>query len=207
MLSPLIEGLKQRRSIRRYQNKPVPKELLKLLIEAASYAPSAHNAQPWRFIIITEDENKCNLANAMGEVWLEELRADGIPQRVREAFVRASVERFSNAPALILACLTLEDMEKYPDEQRQNYERDLAGQSVGAAIQNLLLAACAEGLGACWYCAPVFCKTAAKTALGLPDDVDPQALITLGYPNESPQMPPRKSTEEIASAEQWDTLL
>jgi F420 biosynthesis protein FbiB-like protein len=201
-MSSLLDALKQRRSIRHYTDETVPKEILCSLIESASYAPSAHNAQPWRFIVLTEDA-KCSLADAMGEVWLQELKQDGIPQRTREDFVRASAERFSMAPALVIACLTMEDMDIYPDERRQGYERDLAMQSVGAAIQNLLLAAHAAELGACWYCAPVFCKAAAREVLKLPDAVEPQALITLGYPAEQPQMPPRKPLDEIASAEEW----
>jgi coenzyme F420-0:L-glutamate ligase / coenzyme F420-1:gamma-L-glutamate ligase len=196
--------LRQRRSIRHFEEKSVPLEIIWKLLETASFAPSAHNAQPWRFIILTQDEAKCHLADAMGEVWLEELKKDGVPQRTREDFVRASAERFSTAPILVLACLTLEDMDKYPDERRQEFERDLAVQSLAAAVQTLLLAAHDEGLGSCWYCSPVFCKDAVKEALAIPDGVEPQALITIGYPAESPRPPERIIVEDFASLEKWD---
>jgi coenzyme F420-0:L-glutamate ligase / coenzyme F420-1:gamma-L-glutamate ligase len=200
----LSDLLKQRRSIRHFEDKSVPIETIWKLLETASFAPSAHNAQPWRFIILTQDEAKCSLADAMGEVWLDELKRDGVPQRMREDFVRVSAERFSTAPVLVLACLTLEEMDKYPDERRQGFERDLAVQSLAAAVQTLLLAAHKEGLGSCWYCAPIFCKEAAKEALAIPEEVEPQALITIGYSAESPKPPERLPVEDFAYLEKWN---
>ncbi len=91
------------------------------------------------------------------------------------------------APVVILACLTMSDMDKYPDARRGNAERIMAIQSVAAAIQNFLLAAHALGLGAGWMCAPLFAPDEARAALDLPADWEPQALITLGYPAQEPQ--------------------
>lgn len=203
----LMDAIRQRRSVRRYTQQPIDIDVIREILSAATWAPSAHNAQPWQFIVLTEEDSKCDLADAMGEVWLQELETDGIPKTTREDFVRASADRFSTAPLLIIACLTLEDMDTYPDERRKGYERDLAMQSLGAAIQNLLLAAHAKGLGACWYCAPAFCKEAAREALKIPEEIEPQALITLGYPTEQPRAPPRKPIDYIVSAEEWDKPL
>ncbi len=139
----------------------------------------------------------------MAQVWLAELEEDHIPKNMRWATVNRSVERFTSASVLVLACLSLEDMDKYPDEERQSCERDLAVQSLGAAIQNLLLAAHAYSLGACWYCAPIFCKEVVRQALGLPDEVEPQALITLGYPDEAPKMPLRRPIQEYVYSGKW----
>jgi coenzyme F420-0:L-glutamate ligase / coenzyme F420-1:gamma-L-glutamate ligase len=202
-----IDEIKSRRSIRKYNKTLVPRETLRALIETAVYAPSAHNAQPWRFIALTEPEDKEDLANAMGQVWLKELEANQIPQDVRWHTVDRSVSRFSSAPALIVACLSMENMDQYPDAERQRAERDLAVQSLGAAVQTLLLAAHAEGLGACWYCAPSFCKPVVRKALDIPAEVEPQALITVGYPDEKPQAPPRKPLGDYAYAGLWGKLL
>jgi len=139
----------------------------------------------------------------MGQVWMAELERDHIPKNVQWQTVNASVERFANAPVLILACLTMEDMEKYPDSERQGTERDLAVQSLAAAVQTLLLAAHSEGLGACWFCAPIFCKPAVREALGIPVEVEPQALITLGYPAEQPKLPERYPLDAIAFLGKW----
>jgi len=203
----LMDVVRQRRSIRKYTEQTVPVETIRKILEAGTWAPSAHNAQPWQFIVLTEEDSKCDLADAMAEVWLKELEKDGLPKIMREASVRNSADRFSNAPVLILACLSLEDMDAYPDEKRKTNERDLAVQSLGAAIQNLLLVAHDEGLGTCWYCAPIFCKEAVRDTLKIPSEVEPQALITLGYPAEQPNPPVRKPLEYVVSGEEWDKPL
>jgi coenzyme F420-0:L-glutamate ligase/coenzyme F420-1:gamma-L-glutamate ligase len=203
----LMDAVRQRRSIRNYTQQSVPLELIREILQAATWAPSAHNAQPWQFIVLTDEACKFDLADAMAEVWLQELEQDGIPKTMREASVRTSADRFSNAPVLILACLSLEDMDAYPDEKRKGNERELAIQSLGAAIQNLLLATHAKGLGACWYCAPIFCKNAVRKTLKIPEEIDPQALITLGYPTEQPNAPARKPLEYVVSGEEWDKPL
>jgi coenzyme F420-0:L-glutamate ligase / coenzyme F420-1:gamma-L-glutamate ligase len=206
-MSNVSDALRNRRSIRKYTRQPVPTEILQEILEAATYAPSAHNAQPWRFIILSETQPKRRLAQAMAQAWLTDLKKDGTPQGDRAALADASVERFTNAPILVVTCLTLKDMQQYPDEERQKSERDLAVQSLSAATQNMLLAAHASGLGACWYCAPVFCKTAVRQALQIPDDVEPQALITIGYAAEKPKPPPRKPLGSIAYADLWGKKL
>jgi coenzyme F420-0:L-glutamate ligase / coenzyme F420-1:gamma-L-glutamate ligase len=206
-MSDFISEIRTRRSIRKYQPTIVPTEILHNIIKAASYSPSAHNAQPWRFIAITGHEQKEALADAMAQVWLEDLERDHIPKNTRWATVNASMERFTSAPALIVCCISMEDMDSYPDVERQKNERDLAVQSLSVAIQNLLLAAHAEGLGACWFCAPIFCKAAVREALDIPDEVEPQALITLGYPAENPKMPERHPVEAYAYLDKWGNPL
>ncbi len=206
-MPPLSDALKQRRSIRYYQNRPVDLTLVKSLLETASFAPSAHNAQPWRFVVLTDSENKETLANAMAQVWLAELEREHIPKNMRWATVNRSVQRFIAAPVIVLACLSMENMDTYPDEKRQNIERDLAVQSLGAAVQTLLLAAHAEGLGCCWYCAPIFCQDAVREAFQIPADVEPQALITLGYPAEAPNVPARMPVDAFTYVDRWERSL
>jgi nitroreductase len=86
---------------------------------------------------------------------------------------------------LIALCLSMVDMDVYPDERRAHNEYLMAVQSVAMAGQNLLLAAHEAGLGACWMCAPLFVPDVVRDMLELPDDWQPQALLTLGYPAES----------------------
>jgi F420 biosynthesis protein FbiB-like protein len=206
-MSTYPDTLKERRSIRKYAQDPVPIKMLEELVKAASYAPSAHNAQPWRFIIITDPKQKESLSEAMAQAWLDDLERDHVSDSERRLKVRASVERFTTPPAVIVVCMTMADMSRYPDADRQRAERDLAVQSLGAAIQNFLLEAHAIGLGACWFCAPAFCKSAVRRALGIPDEVEPQALITLGYPAETPSMPSRLALENFAFFNEWGSPL
>jgi coenzyme F420-0:L-glutamate ligase / coenzyme F420-1:gamma-L-glutamate ligase len=198
-----VDEIKARRSVRKYAKKTIPKETIRSILEIATFAPSAHNAQPWRFMVLAKAESKKNLANSMAEVWLKELERDHVSKETRLKTVEASIERFTAAPVLIVACLTLEDMDSYPDAERQQNERDLAVQSLSAAIQTLLLAAHAKGLGACWYCAPIFCKSAVRKALAVPESVEPQALITLGYPVGTPKVPSRNPIENYVHLEKW----
>ncbi len=173
-----------RRSIRRYTDRPISEEILTQLLEAASWAPSAHNRQPWRFCVVTSAPTKLRLSNALGEQWQADLRADGADPEFIARRVAVSHARMTGAAALVVANLTMIDMDRYPDPTRAHAEWTMAAQSVALACQNLLLAAEAHGLGACWMCAPLFVPDLVRTVLDLPTDWEPQALITLGYPAE-----------------------
>jgi coenzyme F420-0:L-glutamate ligase / coenzyme F420-1:gamma-L-glutamate ligase len=201
----LFNAIKQRRSIRKYQAKPVPQGLIEEVLSSAGWAPSAHNAQPWRFVVLSGPSAKRELARAMAESWAVDMAKDGV--KIDEEMLLAQVERFASAPVLILACITMEDMIKQPDEQRRKIERDLAVQSLGAGLQNLLLAAHAKGLGACWFCAPSFCKETVRRVLKIPDEVDPEALIALGYSAEKPVVPPRKVLGDYCFKDTWGKRL
>jgi coenzyme F420-0:L-glutamate ligase / coenzyme F420-1:gamma-L-glutamate ligase len=197
----LFDTIKDRRSIRKYKPQPIPIDLILEILSQAAWAPSAHNAQPWRFIVLSEPSSKQDFAKVMAESWAEDLTKDG--QKIDNEMFQARVERFATAPVLILVCLTMEDMVLQLDQRRQNVERDLAIQSLGAAIQNLLLTAHTKGLGACWFCAPGFCKETVKKYLRIPQEVEPQALIAMGYPAEKPEVPLRKGFDEVCFADKW----
>jgi F420 biosynthesis protein FbiB-like protein len=203
----IMDSIRKRRSIRKYSSRQVSPEIIKDILEAAQWAPSAHNAQPWRFIVITGASVKRELSEAMANAWKADMTNDGVPSEARENLSKASVQRFTSAPALMIACLTMKDMVDFADEPRRKSERDLAVQSLGAAIQNMLLAAYANGLGACWFCAPAFCKETVRKILKIPEDVEPQALITVGYPAERPQAPPRKPLKTYAYSDCWGKKL
>jgi coenzyme F420-0:L-glutamate ligase / coenzyme F420-1:gamma-L-glutamate ligase len=201
----VIEAIQKRRSIRKYLPHPVPPELVLEVLAAAGWAPSAHNSQPWRFITISDPTVKRGLAEAMGDAWAADLVKDGLT--VNDANRKERVERFANAPVLILGCLTMEGLRKFPDAERQGFERDLAVQSFGAAIQNLLLAAYAQKLVSCWFCAPGFCKQTVREVLRIPAEIEPQSFIILGYAGECPRAPPKKKLTEYCYLDLWGKLL
>ena len=198
------EIIRNRRSIRKYLLKNVPSHLISKIIEAARWAPSAHNAQPWRFLVINDEKIKRELAEAMAMEWEKDLVQNGMLPEERETLIRESIRKFTQPPVIIIAFLTMDEMHKYPDKKRREAEYIMAVQSVAAAIQNLLLAAYFEGLGACWYCAPLFCPETVKKVLGVPKNFEPQALITVGYPSEKPEPPPRKPLEAIMRVNRWE---
>jgi F420 biosynthesis protein FbiB-like protein len=180
-----LDLIHSRRSIRRYTAEPIPHALLEQVLEAAIWSPSAHNRQPWRFAVITTPDTREKLAAAMGARLRADLMRDGAPTEVIEKDAARSYARITGAAALIIAALSMEDMDHYPDEQRNRNEYLMAAQSTAMAVQNLLLAAHEAGLGACWMCAPLFCPDVVVDTLALPSDWQPQALITLGWPAET----------------------
>ena len=177
-----LAAIHTRRSIRRYLDRPVSPALIDQLLDAATCAPSAHNRQPWRFVVIETAAVKAQLADRLGERLRADRLGDGDPLDRIERDVRRARDRIVAAPIVIVACLSLIDLDRYPDERRTALEKLLAVQSVAAGVQNLLLAAHALGLGACWLCAPLFAPDVVRAVLALPGDWDAQALITLGYP-------------------------
>jgi coenzyme F420-0:L-glutamate ligase/coenzyme F420-1:gamma-L-glutamate ligase len=177
-----VSLLMGRRSIRRYEPRPVAFDIVTRLLEAALCAPSAHNRQPWRFAVIESFELKDKLARAMGE----RLRADRTRDHDNAAAIEQDVgrsrSRIVEAPLCILVALSMEEMDRYPDMLRSEAEHTMAVQSTAMAMQNLLLAAHGFGLGASIMCAPLFCPDVIVRALDLPTHWQAQALITVGYP-------------------------
>ena len=177
--------LKSRRSVRRFEPTPIPDDMLSRLLESAAWAPSAHNRQPWRFAVLTGLSSRQALAEAMAAQLAVDLRADGVPEEAIEKDTGRSRQRLTGAAVLVVICLSLVDMDTYPDPIRQQNERVMAIQSTAMAGQNLLLAAHAEGLGGVWMCGPLFCPDVVRSTLDLPADWEPQGVIALGYPAET----------------------
>lgn len=183
----LLKIMRERRSLRRYEPRAVPSDCVETLLEAASWAPSAHNRQPWRFVVIQDAAMKDRLAREMGARLRQDLLNDGMAEALIEADVGRSYMRITQAPLVILLCLSLGDMDVYSDAQRNRHEAAMAQQSAAMAGQNLLLMAASLGLGACWMCAPLFCQELVAATLDLPADWQPQGMITLGYPAQERQ--------------------
>src|SRR5690349_3585211 len=127
-LPEIIQG---RRSVRRFIERPVPREALLAILDAARWAPSPHGRQPWRFVVLTEPIPKARLADAMGETWVRQLALDGQDaERVAER-LRISKLRIRTGPAIVIPCLYLAEMDQYPDAERSAAEEIMAIQSLG----------------------------------------------------------------------------
>lgn len=187
-----------RRSVRRYRPMPVDRAIIERLLLAAGQAPSAHNRQPWRFAVLLDRERKERLASAMAERLREDRTRDGDDPSAIAGDIARSRARLSEAPAVIVVCLDMSDMDGYPDKRRRRAEHLMAVQSVAMAAQNLLLAAAQEKLGACIMCAPLFCPDAVVGALALSQAWEPQMLVTLGVPDKPGWERPRLPVEQIA---------
>lgn len=197
-LSEIGRLVRGRRSVRRFGANPVPAAAdLEALLELATWAPSAHNRQPWRFVVLRQPDAKSRLAQRMGDRLRADRAADGADPADIDADARRSYLRLTEAPALVLVCLDLAEMDRYPDSRRAQAERAMAVQSAAMAGQNLMLAAHAAGWGSCWMCAPLFAPEEVRSALDLPEAWEPQGAIVLGAPIGETPPRPRRSLSEV----------
>lgn len=191
-----------RRSVRALLPDPVPRAVLERAVSAAGWAPSPHGRQPWRFAVVESERRKLALADAMSASWQEQLVLDGQDAAVVALRLGKSRQRLLSAPALIIPCLYLDDLDDYPDADRRDAERTMAIQSLGAAIQNALLSIYASGYDAGWMCAPLFCPEIVRDALGLGKGLIPHAMIPIGRAAKDPVRRPRLPLDRLI--EMWD---
>ena len=194
----LHQFLRSRRSIRRFKPDPVPDSVIENILTTATFAPSAHNRQPWRFAVVTDLSVKQKLADAMAIEFERDLENDQLPPTEIQKRTKRSRERMTAAPVLIILCLDMSEMDVYSDKKRKQAEFRMAMQSVANAGMQLMLAAHAEGLGSVWVCSPLFVQETIQNVLGLPKTWEPQAMFFVGYPDVIPDVRERKMLDEIS---------
>jgi F420 biosynthesis protein FbiB-like protein len=182
--------IEARRSIRAFQPAAVDRATVDRLIESACHAPAPHHSRPWRFVVVDTADRKHALARGMGERWRRDLERDGTDAPRVDQLVAASQAKLTAAPVAVVGCLTWDGLDRYADEPRRRAEWGMALLSLGAAVENLMLAATDAGLASCWVAAPIFCPEEARDALALPHDWLPHALVLVGRPD--PQYAPRE---------------
>lgn len=180
--------VKNRRSVRKYQSLPVDKQKILKVLDAANWAPSAMNRQPWEFLVVSG-------------TWIERL-GDSY-RAVVEEFTRSSNQNddrsvisnkefirfasvYGGAPVVIFV---LAKLDSAPNEQKANIE------SASAAMENLVLAAANIGLGTCWMTGPLRDESSLRSLLHIPDNKEIVAVTPLGYPDIAPKPLPRKDPD------------
>lgn len=191
------EVLEGRRSVRRFQKQPVPADTVDRLLAAAVRAPNAHNAQTWRFVVLTAAGDKSRLAAAMGASFRRDLEIDGVADEEIRARLKRSADRLLGAPLVVVLCVDTAGLQRFKAANRSDGEYLMAVQSAALAGGHLLLAAEAEGLGGAWICAPLFAPAEVRTALHLPESWVSQGMLLLGNPDEKPALRERKPLDEV----------
>jgi coenzyme F420-0:L-glutamate ligase/coenzyme F420-1:gamma-L-glutamate ligase len=192
---PVADVIGQRRSVRHFGPEPVERSLVRELVALACKAPAPHHSRPWRFAYVATAAAKERLSEAMAEAWLEDLKAEEAPVIEVQQQVERSREQITGAPALLVSCIVLDEAKEQPDFERRAAERDLFVQSLGAALQNLLLAAVERGLVGYLKGAPLFCGPAVREALELPDEWEPAFLVLLGHPQDGYELAKRAEAD------------
>jgi len=172
----VFEAIMNRRSVRAFTNEPVSDEEVMKLIDAARWAPSAGNIQPWEFVVVRDPEIKRGLSvAALDQTFIEE------------------------APVVIVVCANqLRSSRGYGSRGANLF----CLQDTAAATQNMLLTAHALGLATCWVGA--FQEEEARKVLNIPNGVRPVAIIPVGHPAEKPEAPDRRPLSEIVHHETFE---
>jgi len=180
----VIHGITARRTVRRFdRHRTVPDETLLEAVAAASTAPAPHHSRPWRFVRV-DDATRGPLLDRMADAWRSDLRSDGMNEMMIDTRLAGSDALHREAPVLIAAFVDLSSAHAYPDARRTRAERDLFILSGGAAIEALLVALGARGLGAAWTSSITFCPDVVRRELGLPSTWEPLGTIVIGWPEE-----------------------
>lgn len=182
-MNKFYEVIKERRTFRKFKPDPIPKEVIERIIEMGMWAPSAMNTQPWEFYVFT-GKARDEIVSIMSKA------KEGITPRLKELFnekqQKITYGFFNNvgeAPVVVLVLCKRLHVTQYMEG---------AIQSCSAAIQNLLLAAHIEGLGACWMTGPLWVEDEILAYMGRQDDGHLVAAIPIGFPDHLARVPPRK---------------
>lgn len=169
----LLQAIKERRSVRFFQDKDVEKDKLTSLLEAATWAPTGGNIQPWYFIAVNGREQVAKI----------------------KAFSPGII---GSPKAIIIACIDTDKLKRYGSREEGEL---LATMDLSMACQNIMLAALGLGLGSC--AVRSFNQAAVSQLTGLPNAIKPQLLIALGYPSKTPAVPPKLPLAQVAGYEKY----
>lgn len=207
----LLDGMSTTRSIRRFLPDPIPDDLLHTVLEAATWAPSGSNSQGWRLLVIRDPEQR----RRIGEIYrrgffafypAEHLASETDPsrQRMMTGAVYLAENLGTEPPVLVMFCGNRPAAGSNSPSATCPWTR---GSSIYLAVQNLLLAARASGLGGCLTTVHLLFEAEAKAVLDIPEDVDTFALVPLGYPRDKFGPLRRKPVAEVSYLDTWGTSL
>ena len=180
-----------RRTVRAFTPEPVDAAVVRRAVATALTAPAPHHSEPWRFVILESAAARTALLDAMREAWIGDLRRDGFSEEQIGRRIRRG-EPLRVAPLIIVPCLVTDAAHEYPDERRSAAEQAMFTVSMGAAVQNLLIALAVDGLGSAWISSTLFCADVAIRAMDLPAGWRPMGAIAVGRPAEQARpRPPR----------------
>ncbi len=195
----LFEAMYTQRALRSFKPDPVPQELIRKVIEAATKAPSGSNAQDWRFIIIRDQLIKGKIGELYKQAWASVFEARAAPPGQLEPRIRSSASHLADhigeVPVLVLVCV----------QHHGGPTRMERGASIYPAVQNFLLAARGLGLASVLTTLHKRYEDQVKQVLGIPQNVETAALLPLGWPAEGVRYGPnkRKPIGEVTYYDRW----
>lgn len=182
------EAVAARRSVRSFTSDAVDPDAVRRAVAAGLTAPAPHHSRPVRFVWLRDPARRAALLDAMADAWRADLEADGFTaEQIARRTARGDLLR--RAPELVLPFLVRGESggaHPYPDERRAGCEASMFTVAGGAAVQGLLVALAAEGLGSCWVGSTIFAAELARSVLELPEQWEPLGAVAVGHPAERP---------------------
>lgn len=213
----LYEAMSTLRAVRRLKPDPIPDDVLQRILTAASWAPTGGNAQPWRIIVVKDNDSKRRLGELYSERWqlfagMYRNRLKGLPEEEFQAQERIIAsgdylaEHFGETPCIIVFCFNPKAMAI--TDIKLDRVSVVGGGSVYPSVQNLLLACRKEGLGCVLTTLLCECESDVRDILGIPEDWGTAAHIPVGYPVGKGHGPiKRLSVSELAYLDRWGESL
>ncbi|MDR4503863.1 MAG: nitroreductase family protein [Candidatus Scalindua sp.] len=200
------EAIKRRRSIRRFKPDPVPDETIRELIESARLAPSGTNTQPWRFVIVKDDETKKELQEAAhNQRYIRRAPVVIVCCADLSAFKEFSARVDELIESGALPVRTREKFIPYLEKGMRTVKKEdlvaAAATNVSIAVEHIVLRAVELGLGTCWV--RWYDDNRVKKILEIPETVEVMALLPLGVPDEDPSPRPRLSIDKLMYLERY----
>ena len=208
-LEAVLEVMSTARAMRHFHPDPVPDEVVTAMVHAATRAPSGKNAQPWAFVAIRDEAVRREVGALYREAWYETMPQTMQHPTEKEWELRGRrdweylANHMGDAPLLVLVCYVPQPHDSMPDAPSAE---ESAG-SLYPAIQNLLLAARAYGVGGCLTTVHQAREEPIKRLLGVPDEVETVALIPMGYPLRSFGPVSRKPLAEVGHWDRWGVVM
>jgi nitroreductase len=218
----LFEAIYSARAIRRFRRDPVPEELIRKILDTAIRAPSGGNAQSWAFVVVRDPDTRRQLGaiyRKASDIAEAVLAARGRPPHLTEqqyarfmASGKYLWDHMGEAPVLLLPCSrrpVLPPLEALPPDIRARWKDEVAyaerirGASIYPAVQNIILACRALGLGTVITTNHIRCEDEVKALLGIPEDVSTWALMPIGWPIDKFGPLTRRPLGEVAHADRW----
>ncbi|MFC4375291.1 coenzyme F420-0:L-glutamate ligase [Nocardia halotolerans] len=179
------EAVPLRRSVRAFAAEPVDPDRIRAAVAVGLTAPAPHHTRPVRFVWLRDPRRRARLLAAMTQKWRADLTADGLdPERVERRIARGRI--LFDAPEVVIPFCVPDGAHDYPDARRQGAEQTMFTVAVGAAVQGLLVALAADGLGSCWIGSTIFAPEVVREVLDLDDDWMPLGAIAIGHPLAEP---------------------
>lgn len=182
-----LDAIEARRSVRAFSDTKVPREVLERAVSAAATAPAPHGSRvprPWKFVWLRNETPRNRFVAAMEAVYRSDLDADRARMGAIDRRIGRSRALLGGAPVLIACFVSLAGADRYTDARRILAEREMFVAAAGAAIQNLMIALSAQGVGSCWLSTSLFCSEEAAGALGLSGEWQAVGCVIAGYPRE-----------------------